>query len=56
MKLITKEEMNVLFENGFLRNSNRGIVDKRENVVGFYRTRNKRYIEDKYVGLARKHM
>ena len=56
MKLITKEEMNVLFEKGYLRNSNRGIVDKKENTVGFYRTRNKRYIEDKYVNIARKHM
>ena len=56
MKLITKDEMNVLFDKGYLRNTKRGIVDRRDNVVGFYRTRNKRYIEDRYVGIARKHM
>lgn len=56
MKLITKEEMSVLFEKGYIRNSHRGIVDKRENAVGFYRTKNKRYIEDKYVSIARKHI
>lgn len=54
MKLITKEEMNTLFEKGILRNTKKGIVDRRESNVGFYRTRNKRYIEDKYVAIARK--
>lgn len=54
MKLITKEEMNVLIKKGYLRNSNRGLVDRHENIVGFYRTRNKRYIEDKYADIARK--
>lgn len=56
MKLITKEEMNVLFDKGILRNTNRGIVDRKEYIVGFYRTRNKRYIEDKYVNIARKYI
>lgn len=54
MKLITKEEMNTLLKNGIVRNSHNGMVDKRGFTVGFYRTRNKRYIEDKYVGIARK--
>lgn len=54
MKLITKEEMNTLFEKGILRNTKKGIVDRRESNVGFYRTRNKRYIEDKYIAIARK--
>lgn len=54
MKQITKEEMELLLNNGIVRNSNNGIVDKNGFTVGFYRTRNKRYIEDKYVGIARK--
>lgn len=53
MRVITKEEMKILLENGILRNTNKGIVDCREYLVGFYRTRNKRYIEDKYVEIAR---
>lgn len=56
MKLITKEEMEVLLKHNVVRNSHRGIIDKRGFPVGFYRTRNKRYIEDKYVGIARKYI
>lgn len=54
MKQITKEEMERLLSNGIVRNSHKGFVDKKGFTVGFYRTRNKRYIEDKYVGIARK--
>lgn len=54
LKQITKEEMTLLLDRGILRNSHHGIVDKNGFTVGFYRTRNKRYIEDKYVGIARK--
>lgn len=54
LKQITKEEMALLLDKGIVRNSHQGIVDKNGFTVGFYRTRNKRYIEDKYVGIARK--
>ena len=54
LKQITKEEMTLLLDKGIVRNSHRGIVDKNGFTVGFYRTRNRRYIEDKYVGIARK--
>ena len=37
-----------------IRNSGRGYADKFGNVVGFYRTRNKRYIEDKCVDIAKR--
>ena len=46
--------MNVLVDKNILVNSSRGYTDKRGNSVGFYKTRNKRYIEDKYVNLAKK--
>lgn len=48
--------MNALMNNGILRNSHHGIVDKNGFTVGFYKTRNKRYIEDKYVAIAREKM
>lgn len=54
MKEITKEEMELLLNKGIMRNSRRGLVDKNGFTIGFYRTRNKRYIEDKYVGIAKK--
>lgn len=53
MKQISKEEMDLLLKNGIVRNSNDGIVDKQGYNVGFYRTRNRRYIEDKYVDIAK---
>lgn len=54
MKQISKEEMKKLIDNKYVCNSTKGYVDKRGYTVGFYRTRNKRYIEDKYVDIARK--
>lgn len=54
LKEITKNEMNTLMDKGILRNSRNGFVDKRGYTVGFYKTRNKRYIEDKFADLARK--
>lgn len=54
MKQITKDEMALLFKKGILHNSHRGIVNKHGSTVGFYRTCNKRYIEDKYVDIVRK--
>ena len=54
MREITKEQMELLVENNIIKNSTNGFVDNRHNKIGFYRTRNKRYIEDKYVDIASK--
>lgn len=54
MKEVTKEQMELLMKKRIVRNSSKGFVDKNENQIGFYRTRNKRYIEDKYVDIAKK--
>ena len=54
MKQIRSEEMKKLIDKNYIHNSRRGFVDKRGNVVGFYRTKNKLYIEDKYVDIANK--
>lgn len=54
MKEITKEEMKVLEQKRIIFNSTEGYVDKFGNPVGFSRTRNKRYIEDKYVNIAKR--
>jgi len=54
LKEIQKEELALLLRNKILKNTTRGIVDKRGLSVGFYRTRNKRYIEDKYADIAKR--
>lgn len=54
MKQISNEEMKKLIKNKYIHNSRKGFVDKNGENVGFYRTRNKRYIEDKYLDIARK--
>lgn len=54
MKEIKKESVELLEKKKIIHNSGRGYVDKFGNVVGFYRTRNKRYIEDKYVDIAKR--
>ena len=54
MKEIKKEAVELLERKRVIRNSGKGYVDKFGNVVGFYRTRNKRYIEDKYVDIAKR--
>lgn len=54
MKEIKKAEMELLKKNNMIHNSGKGYVDKSGNVIGFYRTRNKRYIEDKYVDIAKR--
>ena len=46
--------MKKLITTGYVRNSNKGLVDKRGELVSFYRTRNKRYIEDKYADIVAK--
>ena len=54
IKLITKEEMDVLVKKGVLHNTSRGYVDRNGNLASYYRTCNKRYIGDKYADLAKK--
>lgn len=54
LKEIKKAEMELLKKNNMIHNSGKGYVDKSGNVIGFYRTRNKRYIEDKYVDIAKR--
>jgi len=54
IKTITKNEMNVLVKNGIIRNTRKGFINKSGFVIGYYRTRTKRYIEDKYVDMAKK--
>lgn len=54
MREIKKAEMELLEKNNVVHNSDKGYVDKNGNVIGFYRTKNKRYIEDKYVDIAKK--
>lgn len=63
MVQITKEELQVLVDNGVIRNTNRGYVDPnkrdesgQEYKIGFYTTVNRRhrYIEDWYKNKATK--
>ena len=54
LKEITKKEMEALIEKGVIRNSTRGYVKQNGDIVGFYRTRHRRYLEDKYVDIAKK--
>lgn len=54
MKQVTDKEMKKLIENNVLRNTRNGFINKHGESVGFYRTRNKRYIEDKYADIAKK--
>lgn len=42
------------FMKGIIQNSSNGFVSKEGVQVGFYRTRNKRYLEDSYVDIAKK--
>lgn len=54
MKEVTKKEMEALIDNKVVRNTIKGFVDAKGTEVGFYRTRHKRYLEDRYVDIAKK--
>lgn len=54
LKEINRKELDALVRNSYLHNTHRGLVNRSGNTVGFYKTRNKRYIEDKYVDIARR--
>lgn len=53
IKEISSEHVKMLEKNGIIRNSKKGYINQKGFTVGFYRTRNKRYIEDKYADLAK---
>ena len=52
MKEITIAEMKKIFNAGVIKNKRRGIVDQNGKLTGYKTTRNKRYIEGKYVDIA----
>lgn len=54
MKEIKREEVELLINEKIIKNTTKGFVDRHGNLIGFYRTRNKRYIEDKYSDIAKK--
>ena len=54
MREISKKEMETLVNEKIIINTNEGYKNKFGNEIGFYRTRNKRYIEDKYVDISRR--
>jgi hypothetical protein len=54
LKEVKSEEMRVLQAKGIIKNSSNGFVNKEGVQVGFYRTRNKRYLEDSYVDIAKR--
>ena len=53
MKEITKKEMEALIANNVIYNTVKGFIGSDGNEIGFYRTRHKRYMEDKYVDIAK---
>jgi len=53
MEPITKEQLNALIENGILKNTREGIINNDGLPAGFYKTRHKRYIEEKYLYIAK---
>ena len=53
IKTIERYQLNKLFTNGIIKHSTYGIVSQDDKPTGFYRTKTKLYIEDKYVEIAR---
>lgn len=53
MKEVTYEEVQALLEAGIIRNTRRGLINAQGYQVGFYRTKNKRYIEDRIADAAK---
>lgn len=52
MKQITNEEVQLLVQNGYIKNTRRGYINERGFSVGFTCTRGKKYIEEKYANIA----
>lgn len=53
MTIIEKEMVDLLIENGILKNTHKGIVSKEDMPVGYMKTVHKRYIEDDYARIAK---
>ena len=53
IKKITMEEMRLLEKHKIIKNTKYGYIDKNGNPTGFYRTRHKAYIEDRFVDMAK---
>lgn len=53
MKKISKEELKKLYDNEYIFNTKRGVVNNRGKSVGFYRTSHKWYIEDHYADIVK---
>ena len=53
IKEISEREMNLLIKKNIIYNSHNGYVDTNGNKVGFYATKHKTYIEDKYVDISK---
>lgn len=55
MKEIKLDEMNLLLKNKVIKNTKNGFVNSDGIQVGFYKTcHNKRFLEDRYVDIAKK--
>lgn len=54
VKEISKNDVKKLVDRGYIRNTKRGYVSSKGDLVGYKRTVNKRYIEDYYFDLAQK--
>lgn len=54
MKPIKKKEIDLLLKKKIIRNSCRGMVDEENIPIGYYSSKNRIYIEDKYVDIAKK--
>lgn len=52
MKEITDNAFKLLLQNGDIRSARNGFIDKEGSPIGYSRTKNKRYIEDRFVRLA----
>ena len=56
LKEISKQEIEKLIKNGFIKNTHQGYINPKKNYrIGYYKTcGNQRYIEDWYSDMAKK--
>jgi hypothetical protein len=53
MKQITSEEMRILEKNKKIVNTKYGYIDTNGNPIGFKNTRHRKYVESRFVDMAR---
>ena len=46
--------MRLLEKNEIIKNTKYGFIDRNGNTTGYYKTRHKAYIEDKFADIAKK--